>query len=110
MTAKVRAPSPAAPTTEPGMSRRAPCGSALSGNDRGRQSDDDDGGAHVEPEDGPPGPDTDEGAADHRPQRKGETGDGGPGAECSRPLLPVRVDVTDDRERARFGCGGADCP
>ena len=58
--------------------------------------------AEAEPEDALPAGARDEDAADHRAEREREPRDGSPDTECERPLSPLRIDVADQRERARL--------
>ena len=62
----------------------------------------------VEPEDPAPAGAGDEDPAEHRPERERDPGDRRPDAECPRPLAVVRVDLPDQRQRARLARGGAD--
>ena len=108
MTAKASAPSAAAPTTKPGMSRRAAWGSALSGTVSAARAMITTVAATLNQKIARQVPMPDERPADHRAERQGQAGDGGPGAQRPGPVLAVGVHVTDHGERAGFRRGRAD--
>ena len=103
MTAKVAATIAAARHVEPPAYRITALGERHRGHAERERAE-----AEAEPEDALPAGARDEHAADHRAEREREPRDGSPDTECERPFPPLRIDVADQRERARLRARCAD--